>query len=394
LIYHSFWLLDPVNLSVLVFGLLLGRTAWRADREFRRLVPAVARKAPPHRALGGGLTLAASVTYAALFACSFIWGGHLNASQFRLPTAVNRKAAAAMAQFQAGAALLRSDPARAESHFRTALPLWEDLVRGVPSELDYRINLEATRTDLALTALAQGRLAEGREQLTRCASQWEALASVPLPASKRALVNQNHDLVRTSLAPIEFALAMGQGAALRKAGDDAGAEAAYRRALQVRLASPGGSSLAPALRAHRDKNEAAACNGLARLFAGAPGRSPDQVREAVTLAERAVVLDPENGNIWNTLALARYRAGDWPGASSAIERSMRLRGGGDANDWVILAMIRWRQGDRAEARRRYGQATTQIEQQHRTDESLHRLREEAAALLEMPRPGREAPTLR
>jgi hypothetical protein len=53
LIYHSLWLLDPINLSILMFGLLLGRTAWRADREFRRLVPAVARKAPPHRAIGG-----------------------------------------------------------------------------------------------------------------------------------------------------------------------------------------------------------------------------------------------------------------------------------------------------------------------------------------------------
>jgi hypothetical protein len=83
------------------------------------------------------------------------------------------------------------------------------------------------------------------------------------------------------------------------------------------------------------------------------------------------------------LALARYRANEWSGASSAIDRSLDLRGGGEANDWVILALIRWRQGDRAEARRWYDRATTQMEQQHRPDEDLHRLHKEAAALLEM-----------
>jgi len=133
----------------------------------------------------------------------------------------------------------------------------------------------------------------------------------------------------------------------------------------------------------RDKNEAAAHNGLAWLLAIASRRSPERVREAVTLAERAVALDSGNGDIWNTLALARYRAGDWPGASSAIERSMRLRGGGDANDWVILAMIRWRQGDHAEARRWYDQATTQIKRQNRPDQDLRRLCDEASALIRM-----------
>src|SRR5262249_4270111 len=61
LIYNSLFLLAPVNLAMLVFGLFLGRSAWRADGESRRLVPDAARKAPPHRALVGGSTLAASV---------------------------------------------------------------------------------------------------------------------------------------------------------------------------------------------------------------------------------------------------------------------------------------------------------------------------------------------
>ena len=43
LAYNSLFLLDPSNLAILVFGLFLGRAAWRADREFRRLLPDAAR---------------------------------------------------------------------------------------------------------------------------------------------------------------------------------------------------------------------------------------------------------------------------------------------------------------------------------------------------------------
>jgi len=306
-----------------------------------------------------------------------------------------------MAQNEAGTALVNSDPAQAESYFRRALPLWEELVREVPSELDYQINLEATRTSLAIRAAAQFRFAEAREQLTRSAAQWEALASGPLPASKRAIIDRIRDSVRSVLSHIEnvvslneFAMSMSQGVALHKAGDDAGAEAAYRRAMATIRTVRGSPSPPPsaalnvlrdksdaALNVLRDKSEADASNGLAWLFVAVPGRSPKQAREALALADRAAVLEPDNGNNWGTLALARYRVGDWPGASSAIERSMRLRGGGIAYDWVILAMIRWRQGDRAEARRWYDQATSQIKRQDSSDGDLLRLRDEASALL-------------
>jgi tetratricopeptide (TPR) repeat protein len=289
----------------------------------------------------------------------------------------------------------------------------------VPSEIDYQINLEATRTEIGLMALSQGRLAEGREQLTKCAAQWEALKSFQLAASKRAIVDQNRGLVRNMLAsPVLRQLDPGQssqvlgaigikewqvrGAALQKAGDDAEAEAVYRRALEACLASADKTSATTTPSAVRDKEEAASRNSLAWLFALAPGRKPEQIREAVTLSERAVELDPENGNIWNTLALARYRAGDWSGASSAIERSMRQRNGGDANDWVILALIRWRQGDQLAARSFYDKVTTEFERQQRvlsalrqrgntvviktSKSDLQRLHEEAAALLGMPPP--------
>jgi len=249
LIYHALWFLDPIGLSInlliLVYSLFLARAAWRADKKFRSLVPDVGRVAPLRRSLGGRLAWSASVAYAALLAGVIITGCFFSATQFRLPASVNRQAAAALAELQSAVALQMSDPARAEGHFRRAIPLWEELVREVPSELDYPINLQLTRTLLALSAGAQGRLAEAREPLTRSGVEWEALASGTLPAPKRAIVDLNRNLIRSALRSIEFALEFGQGQALWKANDMTGAEAAFRRALEAVLTSPGARRLPP-----------------------------------------------------------------------------------------------------------------------------------------------------
>src|SRR5262249_25439673 len=117
LFYTSVFLLGTVNI-MMVFGLFLGRAAWRADREFRRLVPAAARRAPPHRSLAGGSALVAAVTYAALLAGFVSWAGYLNAAQVRLPTAII-KFAREMVQ---GQALSKAgDLAGAKSAYRRAL---------------------------------------------------------------------------------------------------------------------------------------------------------------------------------------------------------------------------------------------------------------------------------
>ena len=108
------------------------------------------------------MTLAVSVIFAALMACYIIPAAFVEGSQFRLPTLLNRRAVAAMVPFQAGVALLKSEPARAEGQFRKALPLWERLVQDDPSELGNKIVLESTRTSLAITALRRAGLARQR----------------------------------------------------------------------------------------------------------------------------------------------------------------------------------------------------------------------------------------
>ena len=50
------------------------------------------------------------------------------------------------------------------------------------------------------------------------------------------------------------------------------------------------------------------------------------------------------GDYWNTLGVAHYRAGAWQTATTCLERSMTLRKGGDAYDWLFLAMAHWQLG--------------------------------------------------
>jgi tetratricopeptide (TPR) repeat protein len=97
-------------------------------------------------------------------------------------------------------------------------------------------------------------------------------------------------------------------------------------------------------------------NGLAWLLAACPDARLRDPRRAVGLAGKAVRLAPQNGGFWNTLGVARYRAGDWRGAAAALDRSRELSGGGDASDWLFLAMAHRKLGHDSEARRAYDRA--------------------------------------
>ncbi len=129
-------------------------------------------------------------------------------------------------------------------------------------------------------------------------------------------------------------------------------------------------------------DDAGAHNQLAWLLATSPHPQLRDAPQAVELAEQAVELAPEEGALWNTLGVARYRAGNWPGAIEALNKSIELAGG-DATDWFFLAMAHWQLGDRDEARRWYNEAIGWMEEKKPADEQLHRFRAEAAQLLEL-----------
>ena len=61
------------------------------------------------------------------------------------------------------------------------------------------------------------------------------------------------------------------------------------------------------------------CNRLAWLLATAPAPESRNAALAVELALRAVEAAPKDGNHWNTLGVAHYRAGHWQGAIERLE---------------------------------------------------------------------------
>jgi tetratricopeptide (TPR) repeat protein len=255
------------------------------------------------------------------------------------------------------------------------------LVHALPTEYDYSINLESTRTNLAILKYAQGRMSEATEPLARCVVGWETLASSPLTKAQRAIVDQSLGIARSTLASINVALELGKGHTLWTANDKTGAEAAYRRALQAIVTSPASPSQNPLLQSVRNRNEGLARNAIAWVFVAGPGSSPAQLREAVAQVEKATSLDPANWSLWNTLALARYRLNDWNGATAALDRSQSLPGGNDPSNGLILAMIRGRLGETAQAQHLYNTAASRIQRQNTPPADLERLLNEAAALL-------------
>jgi hypothetical protein len=63
-----------------------------------------------------------------------------------------------------------------------------------------------------------------------------------------------------------------------------------------------------------------------------------------------------------------------------LEKAMGLEAGGDAREWLLLAMNAWRQGEREGARAWYDKAAAWLETHPMTDDLYH-FRREAADLL-------------
>ena len=145
---------------------------------------------------------------------------------------------------------------------------------------------------------------------------------------------------------------------------------------------------------------ALALNNSAWLLATCADAKFRDPARAVRLAKKAVQLAAKEGTLWNTLGVARYRAGEWQSAIDAIKKSMELRSGGDSFDWFCLAMAHWQLAKtgvsgpgsgakeekpqhRAEARKWYDQAVMWMEKNNPKDEELRRFRTEAAELMDI-----------
>ena len=131
---------------------------------------------------------------------------------------------------------------------------------------------------------------------------------------------------------------------------------------------------------------AQAHNDYAWLLATCPQSGLRNPSQAVESAKKATELAPNDGGYWNTLGVAHYRVGDWQAATTALETSMALRQGGDAFDWLILAMAHWKLGHKEDAHKWYHQALSWMDKNKSSNEKLNRFRAEARALFELQGP--------
>ena len=98
---------------------------------------------------------------------------------------------------------------------------------------------------------------------------------------------------------------------------------------------------------------------------------------------------PEIAATCQLLGASCYRAGIWQDAIDALNKGTELTEGGDAIDWLLLAMAHWQLGNQSEAIQWYERAADAIEQKRPLSLQnfshpfhLRDLRDEAATLME------------
>lgn len=141
----------------------------------------------------------------------------------------------------------------------------------------------------------------------------------------------------------------------------------------------------PRSRSYRERI-AYGSNNLAWMLATWPDPKLRDLEDALPLAERAVEFAEKEGNYWNTLGVVKFRIGQFDEARRDLEKSCRLRDGGDAFDWYFLAMLDHERGNAASARTWYDKAVEWGDQFLPGHDELHLFRTEAAASLGLPAP--------
>ncbi|WP_406696203.1 tetratricopeptide repeat protein [Singulisphaera sp. Ch08] len=125
-------------------------------------------------------------------------------------------------------------------------------------------------------------------------------------------------------------------------------------------------------------------NNMAWLLASSLDVENRNPSIAVQLAQSIVESSPERAAYWNTLGAAHYRAGDYPAAIEALERSIELSSESSGFDLLLLAMAYWRRGDKGRARSWYKSGESAIQATYGLQlicTDLHKLYDEATVLI-------------
>jgi serine/threonine-protein kinase len=132
-----------------------------------------------------------------------------------------------------------------------------------------------------------------------------------------------------------------------------------------------------------EPGNAHAHNSLAWFLATCSDPGLRNPKQAVSHAERATTLAPNDAGNWNTLGVAQYRNGNSAAAIESLTRSINLGKGGMGTDFFFIAMAHWQLGHKDQAAESYQKAVQWMEKSQPKDEELFRFRAEAAALLDV-----------
>jgi tetratricopeptide (TPR) repeat protein len=326
------------------------------------------------------------------------------------PRAPRYRAELAWVGSRLGSALAgRNQLADAEKAHDASVALAERLVADDPGEAEYHSLLAGTLNNRANVLNSTNQPAKARPLLEKAVEhQRTALKTWPHHPRYRRFLRTHHWVLAATLLRLGDHAAAARTAADIPAlfPDDGGA---YGQALDLVAACPGLVDKDPKLSAeqrrartgeylkevgrlsremarHAAKN-AGVHNGLAVFLANYPDERVRDPARAVHHAEEAVRLAEREPNCWSTLALARYRTGNWKTAAEALDKAMQLRRPQvGVEDVLLLSMIRSRLGDKEPARQLYDQAAGWIAQNQPNNPELARRRTEAARVV-----GAEAP---
>ena len=132
-----------------------------------------------------------------------------------------------------------------------------------------------------------------------------------------------------------------------------------------------------------DPRNATVLNNLAWSLVSRPNDPWFDPAEGLTLARKAVELEPNQWSSLNTLGVAAFRTRDWNTAAKVLQQSVTFTGGG-ADDLFFLAMTYWHQGNHKDARDMYDRAVAWTAKNKPNDPELQQFRAEAAALIGLP----------
>jgi serine/threonine protein kinase/tetratricopeptide (TPR) repeat protein len=318
------------------------------------------------------------------------------------PSAPNYRSLLAWSLDNLATSLRRKEHSRElEQLYRRVIDLDEKSAADSPSVPGYRTHLAKIYGNMGAHLVEDGRWAEAEPLLRRAVALSERLTAESHLGLEchTLLLNNRHAL----------------GILLERIGQLREAEQMYRQAISLAEQLPVGTGAAPEhhrqlattkraladlLRATGRAREAdewycqtieilkelpdyqSRCD-LAWILVTIPEPRRWDAALALQLAKQVSQTLPLHATSFRILGVAHYRTGDWNSAIEALARSMQLSGGGDASDWLFLAMAHWRNGETVRARQCYDRAVDTMDNYNPWDRGLRHFRAEADALLSL-----------